>query len=69
MPFFILLGILGGLMSVYFCKMYWWIEGGFSKIDGVFKRLIIGGILLSVVIAFSVGAIVQWISRLIFSFQ
>jgi len=30
---------------------------------------IIGGILLSVVIAFSVGAIVQWISRLIFSFQ
>ncbi len=30
---------------------------------------IISGILLSVVIAFSVGAIVQWISRLIFTFQ
>ncbi|MFT5238238.1 MAG: phosphate/sulfate permease [Flavobacteriaceae bacterium] len=30
---------------------------------------IIGGILLSVVIAFSVGALVQWISRLIFTFQ
>ena len=31
--------------------------------------LIISGILLSVVIAFSIGAIVQYISRLIFSFQ
>ena len=31
--------------------------------------MIIGGILLSVLIAFSVGVIVQWISRLIFSFQ
>ena len=30
---------------------------------------IIGGILLSVVIAFSVGALVQWISRFIFTFQ
>ncbi len=30
---------------------------------------IIGGILLSVVIAFSVGAVVQWISRMIFSFH
>ncbi|GAB5401093.1 MAG: inorganic phosphate transporter [Aureisphaera sp.] len=30
---------------------------------------IISGILLSVVIAFSVGAFVQWISRLIFTFQ
>ena len=30
---------------------------------------IIGGILLSVVIAFSVGAIVQWFSRLIFTFN
>lgn len=30
---------------------------------------IIGGILLSVVIAFSVGALVQWISRLIFTFH
>ena len=30
---------------------------------------IISGILLSVVIAFSVGAFVQWISRIIFTFQ
>jgi phosphate/sulfate permease len=30
---------------------------------------IISGILLSVVIAFSVGALVQWVSRLIFTFQ
>ncbi|TCK65028.1 phosphate transporter family protein [Winogradskyella wandonensis] len=30
---------------------------------------IIGGILLSVVIAFSVGAFVQWVSRLIFTFN
>ena len=31
--------------------------------------MIIGGILLSVLIAFSIGVIVQWVSRLIFSFQ
>jgi len=31
--------------------------------------MIIAGILLSVLIAFSIGVIVQWISRLIFSFQ
>ena len=31
--------------------------------------MIIAGILLSVLIAFSIGAIVQWISRIIFSFQ
>ena len=31
--------------------------------------LIISGILLSVIVAFSVGAFVQWISRLIFSFD
>ena len=31
--------------------------------------MIIGGILLSVLIAFSIGAIVQWVSRLIFTFQ
>ena len=31
--------------------------------------MIISGILLSVVIAFSIGAIVQWVSRLIFTFQ
>jgi len=30
---------------------------------------IITGILLSVVIAFTIGAIVQWLSRLVFSFQ
>ena len=30
---------------------------------------IISGILLSVVIAFSVGAFVQWVSRLIFTFN
>ena len=30
---------------------------------------IISGILLSVLIAFSVGAIVQWVSRIIFTFQ
>ncbi|MBK6782712.1 MAG: hypothetical protein IPG79_02375 [Saprospiraceae bacterium] len=32
-------------------------------------KTIISGILLSVVLAFSVGAIVMWLSRLLFSFQ
>ena len=41
-----------------------------SKYKNTEKAItIIGGILLSVFIAFSVGAFVQWISRLIFTFQ
>lgn len=45
-PFFIFLGILTGLVSVYFSKMYWFVEEKFSKIENTYNKLIIGGLLL-----------------------
>jgi len=49
-PYFILLGIFTGLISVYFNKMFWLVEGLFSKIKQQKYRLIIGGILLGALI-------------------
>jgi CIC family chloride channel protein len=51
-PFYILLGIFTGLISVYFNKMFWFIEGLFEKLKKPFIRLLIGGSLLGVIIFF-----------------
>jgi len=51
-PFFILLGVFTGLVSVYFNKMFWFIEGIFEKIKQQKYRLIIGGVLLGCLIFF-----------------
>ncbi len=51
-PFYIILGVFTGLISVYFNKMFWWIEDLFSKIKSQYKRLLIGGSLLGVLIFF-----------------
>ena len=51
-PFFILLGIFTGLVSVYFNKMFWWVEGLFEKIKRKKYRLIIGGVLLGCLLFF-----------------
>lgn len=51
-PFYILLGIFTGLVSVYFSKIYWTIESQFEKIQGVFKRLLIGGVILGALVFF-----------------
>ena len=51
-PFYILLGIMAGLVSVYFTKMYIFIESKFSKIKAWQTRLIIGGTILGVLIFF-----------------
>ena len=48
--FFILLGIITGLTSVYFTKMYMFISDFFEKIKGTYSRLIIGGICLGVLV-------------------
>lgn len=42
-PFFILLGVLAGLCSIYFTKTYFRINKLFKKIDSSFHRLLIGG--------------------------
>lgn len=49
-PFYILLGIFTGLISVYFNKVFWFIEDLFEKMKKPFIRLIIGGTLLGGII-------------------
>ena len=51
-PYYILIGILAGLMSVYFTKMYVLITGLFEKLKGSYIRLLIGGIVLGLLILF-----------------
>ncbi|MFT7086203.1 MAG: CIC family chloride channel protein [Vicingaceae bacterium] len=51
-PFYMLLGGLTGLVSVYFSKMYWSIENRFEAINGIYKRMLIGSIFLGVLIFF-----------------
>jgi CIC family chloride channel protein len=52
LPFYILLGVLTGLMSVYFCKVYWAIENHFDVMKGRFKRVLFGAVILGVLIFF-----------------
>lgn len=51
-PYFIFLGILSGFCSIYFTRMFFRINGIFGKIHSPFKRLIIGGTALGVLIYF-----------------
>ena len=46
LPFYILLGIVCGLVSVYFTKVYEWLEERFIQIGGVFWKLMVGGLIL-----------------------
>ena len=48
--FYILLGIVAGLFSVYFTKVYIWIHGLFEKIKGDYNRWIIGALSLGLLI-------------------
>lgn len=52
MPFYILLGILSGFTSVYFTKMYVFIGNLFDKIKNTYKKLLIGGLVLGLLIVF-----------------
>ncbi len=47
---YLLLGVIAGLVSVYFAKVYNYISEFFEKVDGTWKRLLIAGGLLSVII-------------------
>jgi CIC family chloride channel protein len=51
-PYFILFGILAGLVSVYFTKMYMAIGGVFEKIKTWYVKIIIGGTALGIMIFF-----------------
>lgn len=47
---YLLLGVIAGFVSVYFAKVYNYISEFFEKIDGTWKRLLIAGGILSVII-------------------
>ena len=47
---YLLLGVIAGFVSVYFAKVYNYISDFFEKIDGTWKRLLIAGGILSVII-------------------
>ncbi|WP_369048454.1 chloride channel protein [Tenacibaculum sp. UWU-22] len=49
-PFYILLGIFSALISVYFSKVYFFIGDAFRKTKSVYKRLLIGGVLLGIIV-------------------
>ena len=45
-PWYILLGVLSGFISLYFSKMSLLLESGYEKIKNLYLRLIIGGTIL-----------------------
>ena len=45
-PWYLLLGIISGVISLYFSKMTLFLEGSYEKIRNVYLRLILGGIVL-----------------------
>ena len=49
-PYVILLGIICGLVSLYFTRAMNWIEGIFGRFKFPFQKFILGGVILSVLI-------------------
>lgn len=45
-PWYLVLGIISGFISLYFSKMTLFLEGRYEKISNAFVRLILGGIIL-----------------------
>ncbi|NPA68389.1 MAG: chloride channel protein [Chlorobi bacterium] len=52
LPYYIILGIFTGLLASYFTKVYVFIEKQFSKIENTWRKLIIGGFSLGILIYF-----------------
>lgn len=50
--FFILLGVASALVSIYFSKVYFGIGNFFKQFQNPYKRLLIGGILLGIIVYF-----------------
>jgi CIC family chloride channel protein len=49
-PFYILLGLFAGLVSVYFTRIYLFVTTAFEKIKMWYNKLIIGGFILGLLI-------------------
>ncbi|MCD4773917.1 MAG: chloride channel protein [Bacteroidales bacterium] len=50
LPYYIILGVFAGFVSVYFTKMYMFVEATFKRIKKWHSKLIIGGLALGVLI-------------------
>ena len=51
-PYYIALGVMCGFVSVYFTRMFMFIEGFFKKIHNLYKKLVIGALSLGTLIFF-----------------
>ncbi|MCK4569242.1 MAG: chloride channel protein [Bacteroidales bacterium] len=51
-PYYILLGLLAGLVSVYFTKMYIFVESSFTRIKTWYAKWIAGGAILGILLFF-----------------
>ena len=49
-PWYVLLGIITGMISLYFSKMTLFLEGSYEKIKNIYLRLILGGTVLGCMI-------------------
>jgi CIC family chloride channel protein len=49
-PYVLLLGVFCGLVSLYFTKVMNWVEGSYRKLNDYWKKFLVGGIMLSVLI-------------------
>jgi CIC family chloride channel protein len=50
LPFYGLLGVFTGLLSVYFCKTYWSIESVFEKFGSQTKKIVVGSSVLGLLL-------------------
>ncbi|BAV94143.1 chloride channel protein [Ichthyobacterium seriolicida] len=50
--FYVLLGVVSSITSIYFNKMYMFIASLFDKLQSSFKKLIIGGVLIGIIVFF-----------------
>ncbi len=48
--FYILLGISSAMTSIYFSKIYFWISDYFKKFNNPYKKLLVGGALLGIIV-------------------
>lgn len=49
-PFYILMGVLSGFISLYFTRMTGWVEKLFSEFNNPYRKAILGGLAVSILI-------------------
>ncbi|MCF8226600.1 MAG: chloride channel protein [Bacteroidales bacterium] len=52
LPFYILLGLFTGLVSLYFTRMNMWVEHSMGRIKNTVVKTVVGGLLVSILIFF-----------------